>query len=192
MHPSIKIILRVSWTILLLYWIVSSFKVKQNIQSESPFKRFLFYWLPLIIGILLLGPGEWYGHSLLREQFVPHSNLIGIIGDSLCVTGLFLACWSRYLLGKNWSVSVQLKKEHELIKKGPYSYIRHPIYTGLLFLYSGNALIVGDWRGILAVILVFISLWRKLRLEEKWLHQHFGDVYIDYKNQTKALFPWVL
>ena len=192
MHPSIKIILRVAWAIFLLYWFISSFKVKQTKQSEPLFKRFLFYWFPLLLGIVLLGPGEWYGHSLLREQFVPHSNLIGIIGDVLCLTGVFLACWSRYLLGKNWSVSVQLKKKHELIKKGPYAYVRHPIYTGLLLLYSGNALIVGDWRGILAVIIVFVSFWRKLKLEEKWLGQHFGAAYTDYKRKTKALFPFFL
>jgi protein-S-isoprenylcysteine O-methyltransferase Ste14 len=192
MHPSIKIILRIAWVVFLLYWFVSSFKVKQIAHSESLFKRFVFYWFPLLIGIVLLGPGEWYGHTLLREQFVPHSNPVGIIGDVLCVSGVALACWSRYLLGKNWSVSVQLKQEHELIEKGPYAYIRHPIYTGLLLLYTGNALIVGDWRGILAVLIVFISFWRKLRLEEKWLGRHFGEVYTNYKHRTGALFPWVI
>jgi protein-S-isoprenylcysteine O-methyltransferase Ste14 len=192
MHPAIKIILKIIWTVLLLYWLISSFKVKQQVQSEPLFKRFLFYWLPLLIGIILLGPGEWYGHSLLREQFVPHSNLVGIIGDGLCMAGVFLACWSRYLLGKNWSVSVQLKQEHELIEKGPYAYVRHPIYTGLLLLYSGNALIVGDWRGILAVLIVFVSFWRKFRLEEEWLGRHFGDLYDAYKRRTKALLPWIL
>ncbi len=192
MHPSIKIILRLAWVVFLLYWLASSFKVKQTAYREPLFKRFLFYWFPLLIGIVLLGPGEWYGHSLLREQFVPHSNLVGIIGDVLCVAGVFLACWSRYLLGKNWSVSVQLKQEHELIEKGPYAYIRHPIYTGLLLLYSGNALIVGDWRGILAVAIVFVSFWRKLKLEEEWLGGHFGEAYVQYKSKTKALIPFIL
>ncbi|MEO6304296.1 MAG: isoprenylcysteine carboxylmethyltransferase family protein, partial [Bacteroidia bacterium] len=75
---------------------------------------------------------------------------------------------------------------------GPYKYVRNPIYTGLLLLFSGNALIVGDWRGILAVLIVFVSFWRKLKLEEQWLNTHFGEAYTNYKKQTKALFPFIL
>ncbi|MEO6306021.1 MAG: isoprenylcysteine carboxylmethyltransferase family protein, partial [Bacteroidia bacterium] len=120
MHIAIKITLQLCWALLLLYWTISSFTAKKVAQHEPVFKRFFFYWLPLIVAIILLGPGEWYGHSLLREQFVPHSNLIGIIALCLCVPGAILACWSRYLLGKNWSLSVELKQDHELIMKGPY------------------------------------------------------------------------
>ena len=152
----------------------------------------MVYWLPLLIVALLLGPGDWFGHSLLREQFVPHTTLVYSLGLALAVSGAALAILSRMLLGRNWSATVQLKQEHELITTGPYRLVRHPIYTGLLLLFLGNAVMVGDWRGLLAVAIVLVSFWRKLRLEETWLTEHFGESYRLYQARTKALIPEVL
>lgn len=87
---------------------------------------------------------------------------------------------------------VQIKQGHELIEAGPYRYIRHPIYTGILLAFIGSALKVGDVRGIFAVLIVFISFWRKLRMEERMLGETFGDTYAQYKARTKALIPGVL
>ncbi len=192
MSEYIKIGLKLCWFIVITYWFISGLSVKKLKNQESFFKRFVQYWLPLIIAIILLGPGEWFGDSLLRENFVPHSDLVGNIGLVFCVIGAFIACWSRYLLGKNWSLSVQRKENHELIQNGIYKLLRHPIYTGLLLLFIGNMIIVGDYRGIIAVILVFISFWFKLLKEEKLLIETFGNQYTEYKNGTKALFPFLL
>jgi protein-S-isoprenylcysteine O-methyltransferase Ste14 len=192
MPTNFNIALKLVWLCFLAYWAWSARRVKRSVQAEPFSKRFFAYWLPIIIAMLLLGPGEWFGHTWLREQFVPHSFLVYSIGLSFCIFGVLLACWSRYLLGENWSATVQLKADHELIRRGPYRWVRHPIYSGLLLLFFGNALMVGDWRGLLAVAIVFISFWRKLRLEENWLSQHFGDVYVQYRKQTKAIIPKIL
>lgn len=142
---------------------------------------------------LLLGLGEWFGHSPLREQFLPHSLIVYSMGLGLAFFGAAaLANFSRALLGRNWSATVQLKQEHELITTGPYRLVGHPIYTGLLMLFLGNAMMVGDWRGLLAVAIVFASFWRKFRLEEVWLAKHFGEPYRLYQATTKALIPAVL
>ena len=77
-----------------------------------------------------------------------------------------LAIWSRWILGSNWSSVVVVKQDHVLVETGPYGRVRHPIYSGLLLLFLGNAMLVGDWRGLVAVAIVFASFWRKLRLEE--------------------------
>ena len=192
MSEYIKIGLHLTWLILLNYWLISGFRAKEVKSQESFFSRFFQYWLPLIAAALLLGPGEWFGHSLIRENFVPHSNLVGIIGLSICVSGAVIACWSRYLLGANWSLSVQEKESHELIQQGMYKIVRHPIYTGLLLLFTGNAIIVGDYRGIIAVGIVFISFWWKLKKEEKVLTAIFKDQYTDYQKKTKAIILFVL
>ena len=192
MSDYIKAGVRIAWLIVLLYWIISAFRSKKVKQEEALYLRFLQYWLPLIIAGLLLGPGEWFGHFFLRENFVPHNNLVGSIGLSICIAGAFICCWSRYTLGKNWSLAVQQKQDHELIQTGIYKTIRHPIYTGLLLLFTGNAIVVGDYRGILAVVIVFVSFWFKLRKEEKWLTAFFGNEYAEYKARTKALIPFLL
>lgn len=192
MSNYIKIGLETSWYIVFAVWLITGFMAKKGESQEPWHLRFLQYWLPLIVAFYLLGPGERFGHSLIRENFVPHNNLVGNIGLAFCILGAFIACWSRYLLGKNWSVSVQKKNNHQLIQNGIYKSIRHPIYTGLLLLFIGNTLIVGDYRGIIAVIIVFVSFWFKLLKEEKLLTEIFGDQYITYKANTKALIPYIL
>jgi protein-S-isoprenylcysteine O-methyltransferase Ste14 len=152
----------------------------------------LAYWLPLAVAVLLLGPGHWFGHSLLREQFVPHGTAVYAAGLALAISGAALAIGSRMMLGRNWSATVQLKQDHELVTRGPYRFVRHPIYTGLLLLFLGNAVMVGDWRGLLAVAIVFASFWRKLRIEEAWLAECFGEAYAHYRARTRALVPAVL
>lgn len=192
MPPFFEHALRITWIAVLGYWLWAARSAKPVQQQELFAKRLLVYWLPLLIAALLLGSGEWFGHSLLREQFVPHTTLVYSLGLATAVCGAALAILSRMLLGRNWSATVQLKQEHELITIGPYRLVRHPIYTGLLLLFLGNAVMVGDWRGLLAVAIVLASFWRKLRLEEVWLTEHFGEPYRLYQARTKALIPGVL
>lgn len=192
MSEYIKIGLKVTWLIVLTYWFILGLLAKKGEHQETFSKRFVQYWLPLIIAILLLGPGDWFGHSWLREKFVEHTNLVGTIGLSISVIGAVIACTSRFILGKNWSLSVQKKVDHQLIQNGIYKTVRHPIYTGLLLLFIGNAIIVGDYRAIIAVIIVFVSFWLKLKKEEKLLTKTFGSQYTEYKKKTKALIPYLL
>lgn len=189
MPPFFEHGLRACWLAVIGYWLWSARRAKAPKRTESLAKRFLAHWLPLIVAVLLLGPGEWFGHSLLREQFVPHTTLVYSIGLALCIAGAALAIWSRFILGANWSAQVQIKQGHELIQRGPYALIRHPIYTGLILLFAGNAVMVGDWRGVLAVAIVTVSFWRKYLLEEKLLAQEFGTSYAEYRKRTYPLFP---
>ncbi|MGH8054843.1 MAG: hypothetical protein ACREP4_13080 [Stenotrophomonas sp.] len=71
----------------------------------------------------------------------------------------------------------------------PNPYVPHPIYSGLLPLFCGNALIVGDWRGVIAVASGFKSFWFKLRQEECFLSQHFGAPNLEDAHRTKLLIP---
>ncbi len=192
MSDLIRSSMNIAWGILIMYWFISGIMAKKSDFKEALFMQFIFYWLPLILAVYLLGPDERFGNSLIKGNFVSNTNFTGVIGLSLSYIGLVIACWSRYLLGKNWSVSVQKKEDHELIKSGAYKLIRHPIYTGLILMFLGNAVIVGKWRGLLGVFIVFISFWFKLKKEEKWLTDLFGNKYKEYMLKTKALVPWLI
>jgi protein-S-isoprenylcysteine O-methyltransferase Ste14 len=108
------------------------------------------------------------------------------------IAGLLFAIWAREHLGRNWSHSVTIKQGHELITTGPYTVVRHPIYTGILTGFLGMAIAISQVRGFIAFVLVCLALWIKLRIEEQWMGSQFGEAYATYAHQTAALVPYLL
>jgi protein-S-isoprenylcysteine O-methyltransferase Ste14 len=109
---------------------------------------------------------------------------------ALAVLGLFLALWARGTLGKNWSGTVTFKENHELIERGPYALVRHPIYTAMLLMYLGTALALGRSGGLVGFPILFLSFWIKYRQEEALMLVHFGDQYRAYMKRVRALVPF--
>ena len=106
--------------------------------------------------------------------------------------GLGFATWARAILGRNWSGIVTVKEAHELVRRGPYAIVRHPIYTGILLAFAGTAVSIGELRGVFAVGLAAAALWRKLTIEEAWMHKEFGAQYTDYQRRVRALIPFLI
>jgi len=178
------------WMAWFAYWGIAARSVKADVRQESTASR-IAHLFPLIAGALLL----WLPRlpaGFLGGRFLPETSTVYCIGAALVAIGLGFSVWARVLLGRNWSGIVTLKQDHELVRSGPYRWVRHPIYTGLLLGFVGSAIALGEWRGILAVLIVFVALWRKLRLEERWMVETFGDEYRRYREQVRALIPFVL
>jgi protein-S-isoprenylcysteine O-methyltransferase Ste14 len=177
------------WVAWLALWSAMARGVKAPAQSESAASR-LTHVVPLLIaGYLLAVPRNPI--PLLNERFAPLALWPNALGAALTLAGLAFSVWARLLLAGNWSGAVQVKHDHELIVDGPYRWVRHPIYTGLLVAFVGTALAVGEWRGVFAVVFA-AALCRKLRLEEAVMRRQFGEAYADYAARVPALFPFVL
>lgn len=184
--------IKAMWLIFALYWLWGWRRVKGAQRKEAIVPRLVKYWLPLVIAIALIGPGDWFGSSWLRARMYPASAATAVLGALLTMLGVAFACWARYVLGRNWSSVVQVKQDHELIQSGPYRWVRHPIYTGLLLAFLGTAMAIGEWRGLICVVIVAVSFWFKLKLEERWMLDNFGVAYESYMQRTKALIPGLL
>jgi protein-S-isoprenylcysteine O-methyltransferase Ste14 len=184
--------IKTMWLIFTLYWLWGWRRVKGAQRKEPILPRLLKYWLPLVIAILLIGPTDWYRGTWLGSRMYPGSDAVAVLGALLTMLGVGFACWARHVLGRNWSSVVQVKKDHELIQSGPYRRVRHPIYTGLLLAFFGTAMAIGEWRGAICVVIVAVSFWFKLKLEERWMRENFGAAYESYMQRTKALIPGVL
>src|SRR5262245_35091312 len=180
------------WFGWLACWGLFSLNVKTTTRRESPVSR-LSYVVPLVLaGVLLAVPA--LDIPLLGGRFLPASaaRVWGAIGIVITLSGLLFTVWARIHLGRNWSGTVTIKEGHELITSGPYRFVRHPIYTGLLLAFTGQAIAVGQWRGVLAVALAMFTYWRKLRIEERWMREHFGSAYEAYSQRVSALIPYIL
>jgi protein-S-isoprenylcysteine O-methyltransferase Ste14 len=178
------------WIAWLAWWQIAAAGAKTNQRIESVSSR-LFRTVVFLAGVLLLCaphiPPPW-----LCRHFVPPSLWTFWLGAVITLAGLLFAVWARLVLGANWSRSVTVKQDHELITAGPYALVRHPIYTGMLIAFLGTALAITQYRGLLAFALIFFSLWYKLRLEEQWMRAQFGQTYADYSRRTAALIPWLI
>ena len=178
------------WIAWFLYWRISATGVKAARRHESPASR-AAHLVPLLIAGLLLWVNPIPGGGVLFKRFMPHTYLTYWTGTLILALGLAFSVWARVYLGRNWSATVTVKEDHELIRGGPYARVRHPIYTGLLLGFIGTAIVRGEWRGVLAVLIAFVALWRKLRLEERWMTETFGEQYRRYREHTAALIPYL-
>jgi protein-S-isoprenylcysteine O-methyltransferase Ste14 len=188
LYPDLVCFLWAAWG---LYWMASATNVKETRRRE-PLASRTAHFIPMIVAAGLIVMPPFPGDRILFDRFVPLSAPIEDAGCLLVLSGLALCAWARLHLGRNWSGRVTLKEDHELIRSGPYSLVRHPIYAGLLLAIAGTALVEGQWRGVMALLLMLISFRRKLRIEERLMKETFGEQYRRYCEHTAALIPYLL
>jgi len=176
-----------AWT---AYWLIAARGTKSDSRQESAASR-ASHILPLMLAAYLLWAHRLPG-GFLGGRLWPATAEAFFIGAAIVVLGLGFSIWARIVLGRNWSGIVTVKQDHELVRSGPYRWVRHPIYTGLLLAFAGSAIARGQWRGILAVVIVFAAFWFKLRLEERWMVETFGDAYVRYQAEVPALIPFLI
>lgn len=182
--PTANWIVSLFWLCFILYWMISAIGVKKNIRTNEWRRDFTIRILLIVVIVIVFQIGSFWQY--FSYHFNPGIQLIGVI---LCAIGMAFAVWARLHLGKNWSGTPSMKEGHELITSGPYRFVRHPIYTGILLAIFGSALVLGViW---LVVFIIFsINFLYRIPLEEKYMMQLFPDQYPPYKEKTKALIPF--
>jgi protein-S-isoprenylcysteine O-methyltransferase Ste14 len=174
------------WVLLILYWIISSRSSKPVAEHQSWSGRLAR--VPVWLGYVLL-IAAWAHPFGMRV--IPNTVIAEYLGVAICAAGLFTAIWSRKTLGSEWSRDVELKQGHELVERGPYRFVRHPIYTSHLLMGLGTAIASGLLVAFVGLLLFFIGFWIKLKQEENLLLNHFPEEYPAYKARVKALLPFV-
>lgn len=105
--------------------------------------------------------------------------------------GLALMSWARNLLGRMYSGEVTIQKSHQLIKTGPYRYIRHPVYLGMLCCALGLSFLFRSWIGLAVMIPIVGGLLFRIRDEEAVLHKEFGSEWEAYCQQSWRFIPYL-
>ncbi len=180
-------LLWISWLALAAYWLGSALQVKRTARRQPSGER-MVHLLIMVTGFILL-----YDDSLpwnfLYRRFLPQDIRIEWLGAIITFGGAVFAIWARRTIGKDWSAEVQIKQGHELIRTGPYRYVRHPIYTGFLAAVAGAALYMGQYRAIIAFVIVLIGFARKAKREEAFLASEFGAKFDEHLRRTGFFLP---
>ena len=190
MQPDIDLWINRVWLALGVIWAIGALLTKRTARVQTTGSR-LIQGALAAGGFFLIFRAD-IGIGPLGWRFGPESAGAAYTGLALTVCGAALAVSARVFLGRNWSAMVTIKQDHEIICRGPYALVRHPMYSGFLLAVLGTALALGEVRGLLALGFVFLGLWLKLRTEEQFLTDQFGARYVQYRQETKALIPFVL
>jgi protein-S-isoprenylcysteine O-methyltransferase Ste14 len=172
----------VCWVAFWIYWLVAARGVK---PSESQRPGLLGSRVAIAaVTVLLVRALAFRSHPVQRGP------VLTAVGLALFFLGLALAVWARLHIGSNWGTPMSKKDEPELVTSGPYRWVRHPIYSGLILAVAGIALAV-SWWGLIAVALLFWFFVYSATREEAYLTERFPDSYPAYRRSTKMLIPFI-
>ena len=180
MH-ALRTAIAIAWVSFWVHWLVSAIGVKQGTANR---RRFPLTGLTALAVFLVV-------RALRGDSLAVHSPILGAIGAAMVAAGVALAIWARVHLGRNWGMPMTEKAEPELVTSGPYRFVRHPIYSGLLLGLLGTALATNLIALIIAAALG-AYFYYSATVEERNLAAAFPDAYPRYKTGTKMLIPFVL
>jgi protein-S-isoprenylcysteine O-methyltransferase Ste14 len=174
-----------SWLAFIAIWLFAALVAKPGARQAGSPARALLRMLLVVFAAL----GLRYGNLFSPITFGGHRESIALAGAVLCVLGLLFATWARFTMGSSWGMPMTVGEETQLVTKGPYAFVRHPIYTGVGAMLIGSALVfVPAVLGAALLLPYFIvSAFR----EERDMRRLFPDVYPGYMQRTKRLVPFV-
>ena len=176
-----------AWFVWCVWWLMMAFFSKSAKRRENVWQRFE-HLVPTILGFALIFDEKQRLHWLTQAVF-PDIPSIALLSVAVTILGLLLAVWARVALGANWSGSITIKRDHQLIRRGPYRFIRHPIYTGMLTALLATAVAQQQTSGLLGFAVVLVALYRKARREESFLSQEFGEAFVAHRQHTGMFLP---
>jgi len=186
------------WIVFFVVWMVWAIRTKPTQMREGVSSR-LSYTVLTVAAFYLIFSGDaardWRFRTLptladwLRIRMFAANPWTAALGVAITAAGLGFAMWARAYIGTNWSSSVTVKVGHQLVRTGPYRWVRHPIYTGLILAMLGTALERRQVRGLVAVLLLYAGFKIKSRIEERTMTNTFGAEYDDYSRSTGAIVP---
>ncbi len=180
MH-ALQTAIAITWLMFWVFWLASALGVKRGSGGR---RRIPLQGLSALAVLLLVR--VFRGGSLSV-----HSPVLGAIGAVVFASGIGLAVWARVNLGRNWGMPMTEKAEPELVTSGPYRFVRHPIYSGLLAGVLGTALAT-NLVGLIIVVILGAFFYYSASVEEKNLTATFPTAYPAYRSRTKMLIPFVL
>jgi protein-S-isoprenylcysteine O-methyltransferase Ste14 len=179
MH-ALKLAIGGAWLVFWIYWIASASGSKESVPGG---------WRTRLTGVSVVGVFLIAG--VLRGALAVHSVILAAIGAVLFACGIALAVWARLHLGRNWGMPMTQRAEPELVTSGPYRFVRHPIYSGLLTAMLGTAL-VNNLLGLIVVAVLVGYFYYCGIVEERNLAATFPTAYPEYARRTKMLIPFLL
>jgi protein-S-isoprenylcysteine O-methyltransferase Ste14 len=194
MRESLLTIVEYLWSAFGLYWLAAAARGRSAAGTEHQTGEshlFRVVRLSILAATFALLFWQRLAIGFLGSRFISDFPALDYAGFVATLAGLGLATWARIHLGQNWSDKVVIQAGHQLIRTGPYARLRHPIYSGVLLGVLGTALVLGEWRGVIAFLLLLSNYAVKARKEDRVLAESFGGEFQEHRRRAGFLLPRV-
>jgi protein-S-isoprenylcysteine O-methyltransferase Ste14 len=178
MHNTVRTVIFLGWLVFWIYWIAQAANANPSTTNRRrrPIALSVFavgYVVSRVLGVGTLAVG-------------PRGLVVA--GIAAYLAGLAFAIWARLHLGRNWGIPMSQRVEPELVTSGPYRFVRHPIYTGILLASLGTGLATNYyWLAVTALLASYFIY--AARIEERNMTAEFPDAYPAYRERSKMLIP---
>jgi len=183
-----NLLIKICWLLFMVVWLIFSLNTKKNVKLNNQ-RQTSFIRLAVIVAVIAFLKIKIF-RDLAYPNIFSSNHFVQACGVSICVLGIAFAIWARIHIGKNWGMPMSQKKEPELVTTGPYRFVRHPIYTGLITAMIGSLLAEGLIWMIWLVCMGFYFIY-SAKQEEKSMMLQFPDRYAEYMKGTKMLIPFI-
>jgi protein-S-isoprenylcysteine O-methyltransferase Ste14 len=188
--PPVDMLILLLWAGFFAYWWTTA------LRNRTPFKRVpsrfgFLTTMAVPAGVVLVAFGL-VAPDLYTVRVLPDLLPLVIAGLLVLILGIAFAIRARVHLGTNWSSRPAIHENHTITRTGPYAIVRHPIYTGILTGMLGTAIATGALLAFVSLLVIFVLFIIKIRMEEQFLLDEFGEEYERYRSEVKALVPYVL
>ncbi len=179
-----------SWLVLITVWVIGGFTAKPDVGSSPRIVRWL--WQLPLLGLLIYALRNPHDDASVLERVFFHCDpALGWVSALFTVIGVTFAIWARYKLGRNWGSGT--KEDPVLVTSGPYTYVRHPIYTGAMLALFGSAftgsMVAAAYVAMFMGSIIFCM--RRIHKEERVMGSLFPEQYPTYQARTKQFIPIV-
>ncbi len=193
MNPSVEILFRITFGILWVIYFGTRLFFQRRIKGSLEYTRIneqqeklLFRLFALAFLLLPL----YFLTTWIDFASIPLPVWLRWSGAGITAVGIVLFGWAHQALGRNWTAVLALSKEHEMVQRGPYRYVRHPMYSAFFIIGIGLGLLSANWLvGVIYLGPLLVMYMARVALEEKMMIDRFGDTYRQYMKRTGRLWP---
>lgn len=185
------------WEIWLIVWFLAALFTQRTalarppVAAETAAQRGGYVALAVAAFVLVFWARPPWHWGPLAARLYPRLPGWYALGAVLAWGGILFTFWARAHLGTRWNGRVTVRQDHRLVHTGPYRWVRHPIYSGMLAAYLGACIALGEVRAVLGLAVVMAMFTIKIRREETLLAPYLGTGYAAYRRRTPALFPGI-
>jgi protein-S-isoprenylcysteine O-methyltransferase Ste14 len=194
MHALASRFVALCWLAFGVIWLAAALSTRRpTVRRGSANPWWLLPLVPVVVVVTVLLLFVRRRHPGLLFAPWSSSPAVGIVADVVAFGGLVIALWARRTLGRLWSASPTIKEDHSVIETGPYRFVRHPIYSGVLLMIAGTVVLFDNPIAAVWFAFAFAGIWIKLRREEQLLRDFLPEAYEGYRARVRwILIPGVL